>query len=93
LTTHEEKNEMKDPKREVEPELLDYQRLEAQDVEERKDLRRKALEVFERRKAGALLTEIGWVWKHQVRLSDDAAQAVLVREAELEGTIEDAAGR
>ncbi len=44
---------------------------------EMNELRRKALAVMNQRNAGAVRTEIGWVWKSQIRLSDEAAQAVL----------------
>lgn len=40
---------------------------------------RAALKIMAKRNTGAVLTDIGWVWRSDVRLSTEAADAVLDR--------------
>lgn len=47
-----------------------------------KEIQKKALEIMDRRNAGAIRTAIGWVWKNDVRLSDEAAEAVILKVAQ-----------
>lgn len=43
------------------------------------DRQRKALKLMRDNKVGALYTEIGWVWIDHIRVSEDAAEAVLAK--------------
>lgn len=38
---------------------------------------RAALALMEKRNAGAIRTKIGWVWRNDVRLSQEAAEEVI----------------
>ena len=36
-----------------------------------------ALEIMRQRNAGAIYTHLGWVWRSDIRLSEEAAEAIL----------------